>query len=232
MPLEPSLVASFAHRAVIDVLLGFTGAAAFPHMADTTLNVLQAVAVHPQCGTGTKAAGVTFVISSLASNIVDYAMVAARNLECHVGANLSLAVGVGAPFCVGWLFYFGQSFSDLITLASPLLNGVIQFVVPGILFYLYSRCARCPPVRRAALVLRPAPADLSPALPRSHRSMPKAADVELFGWAVPAGLLRGVALAMAVGTLALIVLTYVLTAGDDGGDGVSAADYAGVASSS
>lgn len=139
MPLEGSLVASFAHRAVLDVLLGFTGAAAFSHMSDTTLNVLQAVAVHPQCGTGTRAAGVTFVISSLASNIVDYAMVAARNLECHVGSNAALIIGVGFPFASGWLFYFGQSFSDLITLASPLLNGVIQFVVPGVLFYLYSR---------------------------------------------------------------------------------------------
>lgn len=141
MPLEGSLVAAFSHRAVLDILLGFTGAAAFPHMSDTTLNVLQAVAVHPSCGTVTRAAGVTFVISSLASNIVDYAMVAARNLESHVGSSVALAIGVGFPFASAWLFYFGQSFSDLIQLASPLLNGMIQFVVPGVLFYMYSKCA-------------------------------------------------------------------------------------------
>lgn len=56
------------------------------------------------------------------------------------------------------------------------------------------------------------------------RSMPKAHDVEIYGRAIPAAPLRFVALAMAVGTLALIVLTYVLTTGDDGG-GVVAADY-------
>lgn len=121
-------------------------------------------------------------------------MVAARNLETHVGSPVALSVGVGLPFAIGWLFYFGQSFSDLITIASPLLNGAIQFGVPGVLFFLYSR-------------------------------MLKAEEVELCGWRAPAGPLRWLALGMAVGTGILVALTYVLTAGDDGG-GVTAADYA------
>ena len=80
MQLAGPLAAAFAHRAALDVMLGLTGAAAFPHMTPTTLNVLQAVASHPQCGVYTKSAGILFVISSLASNIVDYSMVAVRSL--------------------------------------------------------------------------------------------------------------------------------------------------------
>jgi hypothetical protein len=50
LPIRKPLWLAFSHRAALDLLLGFTGAAAFPHMAPTRLNVLDAVAVHPACG--------------------------------------------------------------------------------------------------------------------------------------------------------------------------------------
>ncbi len=91
---------AFSHRAALDLALGVTGAAAFPRMGPTRLNVLDAVAVHPACGVVraaprarnatdrhgwltyswlpcrqvTKASGVCFVIASLLPNIVDYSM--------------------------------------------------------------------------------------------------------------------------------------------------------------
>ena len=93
--------------------------------------------MHPSCGTLTRAAGIGFVIFSLAPNIVDYSMVASRNLECHVGRSAANALAVGFPFLTGWIFYFGVSFSDLVSAASPLLNGAVQFIVPAALFFCY-----------------------------------------------------------------------------------------------
>ena len=75
LELAGPLALAFAHRAALDVALGLAGAAAFPHMPAAQLNVLNAVAEHKSCGRMTKAAGILFVVSSLASNIVDYAMV-------------------------------------------------------------------------------------------------------------------------------------------------------------
>jgi hypothetical protein len=77
--------------------------------------------------------------SSQAPNIVDYSMVAARNLECHIGHGPANAAGIGLPFVIAWRFYFGHSFSDLVNLASPFLNGAVQFVVPALLFAAYER---------------------------------------------------------------------------------------------
>ena len=62
-----------------------------------------------------------------------------RNLESHTGTTLAYVAGIVVPFASGWLFYFGTSFSDLVSIASPLLNGVVQFIVPGALFWAYSR---------------------------------------------------------------------------------------------
>ena len=144
VPLAEPLTAAFAHRAALDVMLGYTGAAAFPHLPASTLNVLQAMTTHASCGPATRFAGVLFVVSSLVSNIVDYAMVSVRNLESHVGAVAANAIGVAMPFAVAWLFYFGASFSQLVSLASPLLNGMIQFVVPAVLFYAYAALEKSP----------------------------------------------------------------------------------------
>lgn len=138
-PLVLPLVYSFGHRVVLDLLLGWSGAAAFPHMAPSTLNILQAVATHPACGTLTKVCGTVFVVSSLAPNIVDYAMVASRNLECHVGTGVANLLGIGLPFATAWAFYGGASFANLVNAASPLLNGLVQFVVPALMFRAYTR---------------------------------------------------------------------------------------------
>jgi hypothetical protein len=188
-PLATPLVASFAHRAALDLMLGYAGAAAFPHMPASMLNVLEAVSIHPSCGTLTKAAGIIFVISSLASNIVDYAMVACRNLECHVGSNAANVVGVALPFASGFLFYFGASFSDLISIASPFLNGAIQFAVPALLFWSYAR-------------------------------FEKAEELSMLGMKASTAAWRGIAMALAIITGVLIVITYAFPDNivTDGGD--------------
>jgi len=135
---EP-LLYSFGHRAVLDLLLGLSGAAAFPHMAPTTLNVLDAVAAHPDCGVLTRACGIGFVVCSLLPNICDYAMVASRNAESHTGTAAANLLGVGVPFASAFLFYFGASFSDLVSALAPGLNGLIQFVVPACLYLAYAQ---------------------------------------------------------------------------------------------
>ena len=139
LPIAPPLLYSFGHRAVLDLLLGLSGAAAFPHMPPTMLNVLEAVGVHPECGVLTRACGVGFVVFSLLPNITDYAMVASRNLECHIGSLAANVLGVGMPFATAWMFYFGASFSALVSSLAPLLNGAVQFLVPALLFLAYTR---------------------------------------------------------------------------------------------
>ena len=88
------------------------------------------VSTHPSCGFATRAAGIGFVISSLAPNIVDYAMVASRNLEGHLGPAAADGIGILLPFALAWRFYFGASFSRLVNAASPALNGSVQFLIP------------------------------------------------------------------------------------------------------
>jgi hypothetical protein len=144
VPLAEPITAAFAHRAALDIMLGYAGAAAFPRMPASSLNVLQAMSTHSSCGTATRCAGVLFVVASLVSNIVDYAMVSVRNIESHVGATAANAIGVGMPFAVAWGFYFGASFAELVSLASPLLNGAVQFIVPAALFYAYAAREKSP----------------------------------------------------------------------------------------
>ena len=209
-PLVLPMVYAFGHRVVLDLLLGWSGASAFPHMAPTTLNILQAVATHPACGTLTKASGIGFVVSSLASNIVDYAMVASRNLECHVGTTAANLLGIGVPFAVAWAFYGGASFANLVNAASPLLNGLVQFVVPALMFRAYTRLdADVPP----------------PGGGPSLRLMNMHAYERTWRW---------IALLIACGIAGLIALTYVLNGlvaqGTIHPAGPVSADYAPAAS--
>ena len=209
-PLVLPMVYAFGHRVVLDLLLGWSGASAFPHMAPTTLNILQAVATHPACGTLTKASGIGFVVSSLASNIVDYAMVASRNLECHVGTTAANLLGIGVPFAVAWAFYGGASFANLVNAASPLLNGLVQFVVPALMFRAYTRLdADVPP----------------PGGGPSLRLMNMHAYERTWRW---------IALLIACGIAGLISLTYVLNGlvaqGTIHPAGPVSADYAPAAS--
>lgn len=85
VPVGQTLLLSFGHRALLDLLLGLSGAAAFPRLGPSSLNVLNAVAAHPECGPVTRGAGILFVVFSLAPNVVDYAMAsrtAPRALFC------------------------------------------------------------------------------------------------------------------------------------------------------
>ena len=192
-----ALINSFTHRMLLDVALGLSGAMAFPDMPPNGLNVLQAVSVHPNCGALTEGAGVVFVITCLATSIVDYAMVAARNLEAHTGERVANLLGVGLPFATGWLFYFGQSFADMINAAAPLLNGAIQFCVPAALYWIYSRLE-------------------ADGMAVDH----------LLGSRIPSPVLKILAGLMFVGSWVLIVLTYVLpTLSEQAKGGADYLDY-------
>lgn len=214
LPLSRPLWLSFTHRAVLDLLLGLSGAAAFPRMSPERLNVLDAVAVHPACGALTKASGVLFVIASLAPNIVDYGMVASRNLECHLGTAAANALGIGLPFAFAWCFYFGTSFSTLVNVASPLLNGLVQFVVPALLFAAYERLDSSggsvtpPPAspRDRAAAHQQAFAD------EAGRAAPSGRRVVVLGLNLPVDTWRRAAVGLAVGISALIAATYALNA--------------------
>ena len=217
LPISRPLWLSFTHRAVLDLLLGLSGAAAFPRMSPERLNVLDAVAVHPACGALTKACGVLFVISSLAPNIVDYSMVAARNLECHLGTGAANGLGIAVPFAVAFLFYFGTSFSTLVNVASPLLNGLVQFVVPALLFAAYERLdssggSVTPPTASprgggawnhafSAAAAEAGRATLAPGAGRY---------VRVLGLNLPVDTWRRAAIALAAAIVALIAATYVL----------------------
>ena len=216
LPISRPLWLSFTHRAALDLLLGLSGAAAFPRMSPERLNVLDAVAVHPACGALTKACGVLFVIASLAPNIVDYSMVAARNLECHLGAGAANGAGIGVPFALAWLFYFGTSFSTLVNVASPLLNGLVQFVVPALLFAAYERLDSAggsvtPPSAAAHAAAR------ADAFAEAGRAAPRGAPepgrrVRVLGLNLPVDTWRAAAGALAAAVAALIAATYALNA--------------------
>jgi len=194
-----ALINSFTHRMLLDVALGVSGAMAFPDMPPNGLNVLQAVSVHPNCGVWTESAGVLFVITCLATSIVDYAMVATRNLEAHTGERVANLLGVGLPFASGWLFYFGQSFADMINTAAPLLNGAIQFCVPAGLYLVYARL------------------EASEGTPVADK---------LLGWRIPLPVLKATAGAMFAGTVLLILATYLLpTLSETSKGGLDYADY-------
>ena len=97
------LWAACLHRGVLDVMLGLSGAAAFPGLA--TLNVLDELRVRPDVGYLTELCGIGFAITALIPNIVDYQMAVARNLEGHLGAERANWLGVGLPYGVAWCFY-------------------------------------------------------------------------------------------------------------------------------
>jgi hypothetical protein len=131
------LWAACLHRGVLDVLLGLSGAAAFPGLA--TLNVLDELRVRPDVGTLTELCGIGFAITALIPNIVDYQMSVARNMESHLGAERANWLGVGTSWSIGWCFYFGNAFNILVNVTSVGLNGIIELLVPALLFLYFSR---------------------------------------------------------------------------------------------
>jgi hypothetical protein len=125
------------------------------------------------------------------------AQVAARNLECHIGSAAANALGIGLPFLVAWLFYFGHSFSDLVNLASPFLNGAVQFVVPALLFAAYESYESAATLPGAAA---------GEAGQRAERV------TRVLGLRARASTWRAAAVAIALGVAALIGATYGLSA--------------------
>jgi hypothetical protein len=102
-----SLWAACLHRGLLDIALGLSGAAAFPGLS--TLSVLDELRVRPDVGTLTELCGIGFAITALVPNIVDYMMASTRNLEAHLGPLRARLLGVGLPFAVAWVFYFGKA---------------------------------------------------------------------------------------------------------------------------
>ena len=64
-----------------------------------------------------------------------------RNLESHIGTNWSNWLGVGLPWALAWVFYFGAEYNAMVNVASIYLNGVIQFLLPALLFIAFSAYA-------------------------------------------------------------------------------------------
>lgn len=133
----PPLWWACIHRGVLDILLGLTGAFAFPGL--DTLNVLDELRLRPDVSSFTRICGVLFAVSSILPNVVDYAMAASRNLQNHTGVLWANVLSVGLPFGLSWTFYFGAAFNTLVNLTSTFLGGLVQFVVPALLFLYYVR---------------------------------------------------------------------------------------------
>jgi hypothetical protein len=124
------------HRGALDVMLGLSGAAAFPGLS--TLSVLDELRVRPDVGTLTELCGILFAITALVPNIVDYQMAVSRNLEAHFGAARAGWVGVGLPYGIAWMFYFGAAFNTLVNVSTVFLNGMVELALPCTLFLYFS----------------------------------------------------------------------------------------------
>lgn len=133
----PPLWYACVHRGILDILLGLTGAFAFPGL--DTLNVLDELRLRPDVSAFTRICGVVFAVTSILPNVVDYAMAASRNLQAHTGVLAANILSVGLPFSLSWVFYFGAAFNTLVNATSTFLGGLVQFVVPAILFLYYVR---------------------------------------------------------------------------------------------
>lgn len=123
------------HRGLLDIMLGLSGAFAFPGLS--SLNVLDELRLRPDVTLFTQVCGIMFAVASLLPNLVDYTMAASRNLENHVGLLRANALGVGLPYMLAWVFYFGSTFNILVNCTSTFLGGTIQFLVPTLLFIFY-----------------------------------------------------------------------------------------------
>lgn len=66
-------------------------------------------------------------------------MAASRNLQAHTGVLWANVLSVGIPFSLSWVFYFGAAFNVLVNATSTFLGGLVQFVVPALLFLYYIR---------------------------------------------------------------------------------------------
>jgi len=131
-----SLWSACLHRGALDIMLGLSGAAAFPGLS--TLSVLDELRVRPDVGTLTELCGILFAITALVPNIVDYQMAVSRNLEAHFGPARAGWLGVGLPYGIAWAFYFGAAFNTLVNSCTVFLNGAVEVALPCILFLFFS----------------------------------------------------------------------------------------------
>ena len=136
---------SCLHRGALDIMLGLSGAAAFPGLS--TLSVLDELRVRPDVGIITELCGIAFAITALVPNVVDYQMAVSRNLELHMGASKANWLGVGLPYAVAWVFYFGNAFNILVNSTSVALNGIVELILPTVLFLVFSTSFRQPLLR-------------------------------------------------------------------------------------
>ena len=119
-------------RGLLFVVFGFIASWAFPDL--TTMNVLDVLRTKASVTPFTQVCGFLFAATSVFPNIVAHSMAVRRTLESQVGVARGNWLGVGLPWAVAWLFYFGAEYNRLVNTCSIDLNGVIQFLLPCLLF--------------------------------------------------------------------------------------------------
>ena len=119
-------------RGLLFVIFGFIASWAFPQL--TTMNVLDVLRTKASVTPITQVCGFLFAATSVFPNIVAHSMAVRRTLEGRLGVVRGNWLGVGLPWAVAWLFYFGAEYNRLVNTCSIYLNGVIQFLLPCLLF--------------------------------------------------------------------------------------------------
>jgi len=119
-------------RGLLFIVFALIAAVAFPDL--TTLNVLDVLRTKASVTPFTQVCGFLFAATSVFPNIVAHSMAVRRTLESQIGVVQANWLGVGLPWAVAWLFYFGAEYNQLVNCCSIFLNGVIQFLLPCLLF--------------------------------------------------------------------------------------------------
>ena len=119
-------------RGLLFIIFGLIASIAFPDL--TTMNVLDVLRTKSSVTPFTQVCGFLFAATSVFPNIVAHSMAVRRTLESQIGVAQANWLGVGLPWAVAWLFYFGAEYNRLVNTCSIYLNGVIQFLLPCLLF--------------------------------------------------------------------------------------------------
>jgi len=119
-------------RGFLFLAFGLIAAGAFPALA--TMNVLDVLRTKASVTPVTQVCGFMFAATSVFPNIVAHSMAVRRNLESQIGLQRANLLGVGLPWAVAWVFYFGAEYNQLVNTCSIFLNGTIQFLLPCLLF--------------------------------------------------------------------------------------------------
>jgi hypothetical protein len=119
-------------RGLLFVAFGLIASVAFPQLS--TMNVLDVLRTKASVTPFTQVCGFLFAATSVFPNIVAHSMAVRRTLESQIGVVQANWLGVGLPWAVAWLFYFGAEYNQLVNCCSIFLNGVIQFLLPCLLF--------------------------------------------------------------------------------------------------